>query len=267
MDLSINICSYNNLKFLITCLTSVYRELKGIHFEIIVVDNGSRDMTVDVLKKNFPSVTLIENHENKGVARARNQSIRRSSGRLILFLDADVEFSTGNFLELINFMDSLPQIGLLGVKQVTSDDRPYPAARSFPGLKHIILRRLAFLNFFSNCKTLKTHHLSLKNLSEPVEVDYVIGAFQLVRKEALDIVGLLDEKMFYGFEDADFCARMRKAGYIVMYYPFFTIKHYVQGLTRKKLFSRIGIKLLFYNIKSYARFYIKHHDLLKGQSK
>jgi GT2 family glycosyltransferase len=263
MDLSINICTYNNLEFLITCLKSIYRELQGIDFEIIVVDNGSSDMTVEILKSNYPNVTLIENRVNKGVAQARNQSIKQSSGRFILLLDADIEFSTGNFRELLNCMDSIPRIGLLGVKQITSDNQPYPAARTFPRLKHVILRRLAFLNVLNTSHALKMHYLSLLEQSEPIEVDYVIGAFQLIRKDVLDILGLLDEKMFYGFEDADYCARMRKAGYKVIYYPLFTIKHYVQGLTRKKLLSKIGIKLLFFNIKSYARFYMKHHDLLR----
>jgi GT2 family glycosyltransferase len=252
------------MEFLNSCLASIYKQINSIiNFEIIVVDNGSEDRTVDMIKKDFPDVLLIENVKNKGVARARNQSIKCSKGRYILLLDSDTEFVEGNFLDIINYLDSSPEIGLLGVKQIAFDNKPYPAARTFPKPKHIILRRLAFLDSVKNSKTMKRHHLLFSDQSKVMEVDYVIGAFQLIRKEVLDSVGLLDEDMFYGFEDADYCARVKKAGYKVVYYPYFMIKHYVQGMTRKNLFSKTAIKLLFSHFKSYLKLYLKHRDLLQ----
>ncbi len=266
MDLSINICTYNNRDFLKNCLISLYEKLKDRPFEIIVVDNASTDGTADLIKREFPDVLLIENDRNAGVARARNQSLKRSTGRYVLLLDADTEFVSENFGDVIAYMDSSPEIALLGVQQITFDNQPYPASRTFPLIRDIVLRRLAFLGFIRNSRLMKAHHLLFPDQDKPVEVDYVIGAFQLIRRDIFNRIGLLDENMFYGFEDADYCARIKKAGYTVMYYPAYTIKHYVSGITRKKLLSRIGIQLLFSHFKSYAKFYGKHHDLLKRRT-
>lgn len=267
MDLSINICTYNNRDFLRNCLISIYKQIKDIKFEIIIVDNASQDRTADMIKKGFPDVLLIENARNAGVAPARNQSIRRSTGRYILLLDADTEFVSKNFIDIIKYMDSTPQVALLGVQQITFNNQPYPASRTFPLIRDIVLRRLAFLGFIRNSRHMKAHHLLFHDHDRPVEVDYVIGAFQLIRRDIFSLVGLLDETMFYGFEDADYCARLKKAGYKVIYYPAYTIKHYVSGITRKKLLSKIGIQLLFSHFKSYARFYLKHFDLLKRRTR
>lgn len=266
MDLSINICTYNNRDFLKKCLISIYEKIKDIQFEIIVVDNASQDETADMIKKDFPDVLLIENARNAGVAPARNQAIRSSSGRYVLLLDADTEFVSKNFIDIIKYMDLSPEVALLGVQQITFDNQPYPASRTFPLIRDIVLRRLAFLGFIRNSRLMKAHHVLLHDSDKPMEVDYVIGAFQLIRRDVFNVTGLLDENMFYGFEDADYCARIRKAGYKVVYYPSYTIKHYVSGITRKKLLSKTGIQLLFSHFKSYAKFYKKHHDLLKRRT-
>ncbi|MDR4509889.1 MAG: glycosyltransferase family 2 protein [Candidatus Brocadiaceae bacterium] len=264
MDLSINICAYNNKEFLRNCLISIYKQLKDIQFEIIVVDNASVDGTEVFIRREFPDILLIKNERNAGVAPARNQSIRLSAGRYVLLLDADTEFVSENFSAVLHYMDSSPEIALLGVQQITFNNQPYPALRTFPLIRDIVLRRLAFIGFIKNSGRMKKHHLLFYDHDTPMEVDYVIGAFQLIRREIFSAVGLLDEHMFYGFEDADYCARIKKAGYKVMYYPAFTIRHYVSGITRKKLLSKIGIQLLFAHFKSYIRFYRKHYDLLKG---
>lgn len=263
MDLSINICTYNNRDFLRHCLVSICEKIQDVSFEIIVVDNASQDGTADMIKKDFQNVCLIENTRNAGVAPARNQSIKRSAGRYVLLLDADTEFVSKNFVDVIKYMDKSPDVALLGVQQITFDNQPYPASRTFPLIRDIVLRRLAFLGFVRNSRLMKAHHLLLHDQNTPVEADYVIGAFQLIRRDIFATIGLLDENMFYGFEDADYCARIKKAGYRVIYYPAYTIKHYVSGITRKKLLSIIGMRLLFSHFKSYTKFYRKHRDLLK----
>lgn len=263
IDVSIDICTYDNIQFLRLCLLSLYQKIRQVNFEIIVVDNASQDGTSEMIKRDFPDVVLIENVRNKGVAPARNQAITRSRGRYVLLLDSDTEFVSDNFADLIHYLDASPDVGLLGVKQITFDNQPYPSARTFPSLKHVMMRRLSFLPSVRESRTMKDHHLVDIDQDRPVEIDYTIGAFQLIRNELFPIVGLLDEKMFYGFEDADYCARIKKAGYKIVRYPFFTIKHYVQGLTRKrKSISLTGLKLLFHHFISYSRFYIKHHDII-----
>lgn len=263
IDLSINISTYNNIDFLHVCLDSIFKKIVGINIEVIVVDNASTDGTAKMVSNEFPHVILLENSYNKGVAPSRNQSIKISRGRYILILDADTSILSDNFSDLLHYMDSNNDVALLGVTQLNVDKHFYPAARTFPKIKHVILRRLSFLSFIRNSKIMNAHHLFNVRPETPIHVDYVIGAFQLVNRRHMEKIGVLDEKMFYGFEDADYCARVKKSGFKVIYYPMFEIKHYVQGLTRnKRLMSTRGLKLLLNHFKSYIRFYIKHRDLI-----
>lgn len=254
IDLSITIITWNCKAFLAKCLEGIYDKVRGINFEVIVVDNNSTDGTRDMIKEKYPQVSLIENSTNRGVARARNQAIRVSHGKYVLLLDADTEILSSDFKYLISYMKKNKPVGVLGCLMYAEDDRFYPSARTFPSPLHVIVRRLEHYGFLRNSKVLKKHHLEDYNGLNPIEVDYVIGAFQLIRKESIKKVGLLDEKMFYGFEDADYCARMKKKGFKVVFYPSFKIKHHVQGIARRSLIN----KMLFYQIKSYIRFYIKY---------
>jgi len=258
LDLSITIVTWNCKKLLINSLNSIYQKIKGLRLEIIVVDNNSTDGTVQIIEEDFPNIYLIKNNVNKGVAKARNQAIKIARGKYILILDADTEIISSNFSDLIDYMGKQKGVGILGCSMTTGDNRHYISARTLPSPHQIILRRLAHYGFFKNSKILKSHHLGSQDITDPIVVGYVIGAFQLMRKEYIEIIGPLDEKMFYGYEDADYCARMKRYGFSAVYFPNFTIRHYVRGLTREKPFN----KLLFEHIKSYMRFYLKHHDLL-----
>ena len=253
-DLSVTIIAYNCRSLLQACLASVYHKIPPVAFEVIGVDNRSVDGTADMVQQAFPQVLLIENPVNRGVARARNQAIRKARGRYILILDADTEIISENFQSLLDYMDDNPGIGILGCGLTSGDGRLHPSARSFPRPLHILLRRLLLWGVIKKSRTLDEHHLASWDRKIPQEVDFVEGAFQLVRREAILKVGLLDEKMFYGFEDADYCARMKKAGYSVVWYPAFFVRHHLQGMTRKRPLSRLACS----HAKSYLRFYVKH---------
>jgi hypothetical protein len=261
MDLSICICAMDNRAFLETCLGSLRHALAGLVAEVIVVDNGSTDGSIDMLAKHYPEVRVIANAANRGVAPARNQALQAARGRYLLLLDADTEFIDFDMPALLRFMDAHTNVGLLGVRQLTFNDAPYDAARTFPRPRDIVLRRLSFLPMARNSAAYEAHH-QVSRATAPVEVDYVIGAFQLIPRAAWEQAGPLDEKMFYGFEDADYCARIRKAGWQVIYHPGFVIRHYVQGMTRRKMLNKRRLKLLAYHLRSYLRFHRKHRDLL-----
>lgn len=261
MELSICICALDNRAFLETCLSSLRGALAGLAAETIVVDNGSSDGSAEMLATRFPEVRVIANSENRGVAPARNQALAAARGRFLLLLDADTEFIDFDWPGLLAYMDAHTGIGLLGVRQLTFNDAPYDAARTFPRPRDIFLRRLSFLPAVRSSKAYQGHH-RVSRTAVPADVDYVIGAFQLIPRAVWQQVGPLDEGMFYGFEDADYCARVRKAGWRVVYHPGFVIRHYVQGVTRRKLLNRRRLKLLAYHIRSYLRFYGRHRDLL-----
>lgn len=251
MDLSITIISYNCKNLLHRCLESIREKIKpeNLHFEVIIVDNHSNDGTSDMIQKEYQDLDpfLIRNPANYGVSRARNQAIKVSRGRYILLLDADTEILSLNFQVLIDYMEWNNDIGVLGCRMLDRNDEFYSSARTFPGPLPVLIRRLNHYGLFKNSNILRKHLMNHYNDVNPIEVDYVIGAFQLIRKKAIEKVGLLDEKMFYGFEDTDYCVRMSKNGLKVVYYPSFSIKHYVGGITKKGVFN----KMLFSHIKSY----------------
>lgn len=260
MDLSVIVITWNCKDMLERCLDSILMKISGVSYEIIVIDNNSQDETIRMLKERFPSIRLFMNSENKGVAAARNQGFRAAIGRYILILDADTEVVSSNMGDLISYMDNNPSAGILGCSLLSYNNELHPSARTFPHPIHVILRRLNLWGFVRESNILKTHHLAYVERKEPAKVDFVEGAFQLIRREVIGKVGLLDEKMFYGHEDADYCARTKKAGYDIMYYPSFEVKHYLSGITRRSIVS----KMTYYHLMSYLRFYKKHRNIIKS---
>ena len=258
MEVSIVIITYNCWHHLERCLDSVYTRVPGLDFEVVVVDNNSVDGTLEGIRSRFPQVTLMENSRNMGVARARNQGIRITEGRYVLILDADVEIVSEDFASLVSYMDAHPKVGIMGCTLMSQDGDVHPSARTFPRPVHVFLRRLSYIGLVKNSRILKQHHLADWDRKEPKNVDMVEGAFQLIRRSVIDEIGPLDERMFYGFEDSDYCARAIKAGYNVICYPAFVGIHFLQGITRGNPFNRMA----FEHFRSYVRFYRKHRELI-----
>jgi GT2 family glycosyltransferase len=259
MYFSITIITFNCRELLRACLESIRARIcrSGISVEIIIVDNNSGDGTTGMLEGDFQDldIRLIRNRKNYGVARARNQAISAARGKYILILDDDTVILTPGIERMLGYMDCNPDIAVLGCKMLDRAGRFYPSARTFPSPAAVVLRRLSHYGFFADSGLLKKHYIDDGHSEDPVEADYVIGAFQLLSRIAVEKVGLLDEKMFYGFEDADYCIRAKRSGFRVMYYPAFSIRHYVQGLTKKKFFN----KMMFFHTKSYMRLIRKHY--------
>lgn len=263
IDLSVTIITRNCKEMLLKCLGSVFSKINNLNYEVLVLDNASEDGTADAVRSEYPSIILFENKENRGVAPARNQLIKIAKGRYILILDADTEIVSNDFGSLITYMDSHPDIGILGCSLISFNNELHPSTRTYPQPIHVFLRRLSYIKFVRNSKILKEHHLESWDRKHPAVVDFVEGAFQLIRREAIERVGLLDESMFYGFEDADYCARMEKAGYKVVCYPSFIVKHFLHGVTRRNPFN----KMAYLHTKSYIIFYKKHKKLIESKSK
>ena len=257
--LSIGIITYNRKDLLRKCLLSVFEKIGKIASEIIIVDNNSKDGTQKMIEKEFKNkVVLITNKINKGVAGGRNQILKRYKGKYLLLIDDDTEIMSTNILEMIDYMEKNKKVGILGCKILTPDNQIYPSARRFPRPANVIAKKLSFLPLFKNSSLLTLYKQVFSQIKFPKKVDFVIGAFQSIRREVTEKIGLLDERMKFGFEDADYCARAIKAGFEVVYYPFFTIKHY-KGIVSDRTFS----KFLLYYVRSYLLFYLKHKDLLK----
>lgn len=242
INVSIILISWKMKDLLKKCLESIYKFTDGICFEIILIDNNSLDGTSEMIKNEFPSIKLITNNRNKGVAPARNQGLKIAQGKYVLILDADMELTENSLLQLYNFMESNKSCGLVGCKLVDTDLALQYSCKRFPTITSLLSRRLEIFNFVKNSKTLNYHLMKDWNHKSIVEVDYVIGACQFFRKEIIDKIGYYDDKIFYGPEDLDFCLRIWRIGYKVCYYPLTSIIHYEQRITKKNLFSTISFK-------------------------
>lgn len=244
IDVSIVIISLRMKDLLKVCLNSIYKFADRINFEIIVVDNDSQDGTSDMIENDYKEIILLKNLENRGVAPARNQGIRIAKGRYILILDADMEFKENSIGQIYDYMEKNPEVGLLGCKLVDSTNNLQYSCKRYPNLTALVFRRLEHYNFIQNSNILNKHIMKDWDHNSIREVDYVIGACQFFRREIIEGVGLLDEKIFYGPEDMDFCVRVWRFGAKVIYYPFTSIFHHEQRITKKRLFSKISLKHL-----------------------
>lgn len=243
-DVSIVIISWKMRELLKVCLDSIYRFSAGVQIEIIVVDNNSQDGTSELIEKEYKEITLVKNPVNRGVAPARNQGIKLAKGSYILILDADMELKENSIEQMFTFMERNSDVGLIGCKLVDSSNTLQYSCKRFPNLLALIYRRLEQYAFVKNSKTLKNHIMKDWDHNSIKEVDYVIGACQFFRRKLISEVGLYDEKIFYGPEDMDFCLRIWRTGLKVVYYPFTSIFHHEQRITKKKLFSKISLKHL-----------------------
>ncbi len=245
MQLSIVIVNYNVKYFLEQCLLSVFKSGQGLEMEVFVVDNQSVDGSVEMVRKKFPRVKLIVNKENQGFSKANNQAIRQARGRYILLLNPDTVVEDDTLPGVVDFMDKHPKAGALGVKMLDGQGRFLPESKRglpTPGVAFCKIFGLSAL--FPKSRIFGRYHLGYLDNDTTHEVDVLSGAFMLLRKEALEKTGLLDESFFMYGEDIDLSHRITKAGYKNYYYPGTRIIHYKGESTKK---SSVNYVLVFYN--------------------
>ena len=242
--LSVVVVNYNVEFFLEQCLNSVRKSLEKVSGEVFVVDNFSIDGSVEMVKQKFPEFTLIANQENLGFSKANNQAMRLAKGEYILLLNPDTVVEEDTFLKIVEFMDEHPDAGGLGVKMVDGKGRFLPESkRGLPTPNVAFYKIFGFSRIFPKSKTFGQYHLGYLDENETHEVDILSGAFMMMRKEALDKVGLLDEAFFMYGEDIDLSYRIKKVGYKNYYFPKTSIIHYKGESTKK---SSVNYVLVFY---------------------
>jgi GT2 family glycosyltransferase len=234
MKLSIIIVNYNVKYFLEHCLQSVYEALQNVEAEVFVVDNASKDDSVQMLKQRFPQVKLIVNTQNVGFAKANNQAIREAKGQYILLLNPDTIVQRDTFEKCIAFMDAHPDAGGLGVKMIDGSGTYLPESkRGFPSPWVAFCKAFGLTALFPRTKLFAGYYLGHLNSDETHAVEVLAGAFMMMRREALDKTGLLDETFFMYGEDIDLSYRIIKAGYKNYYYSETRIIHYKGESTKK----------------------------------
>jgi GT2 family glycosyltransferase len=229
--LSVIIVSWNTRQYLLPCLKSIFQAGEEGGWEVIVVDNGSKDGSGKEAKRLFPKIHLIANEKNLGFAKATNQGIKHASGKWILLLNPDTEVREGAIEMLIAFMDSHPDAGIAGAQLLNGDGSKQNSIANFPSLATELLNKSLLRRFFPEAFPGKE-----RVYSGPREVDSVIGACLIARREAIERAGILDEDYFLFFEETDWCYRMKKTGWRVFHVPQAEVVHF-QGRgaeTRKR---------------------------------
>jgi O-antigen biosynthesis protein len=245
MKLSVIIVNYNVKHFLEQCLHSVYKAAKGIETEIFVVDNNSVDGSAQLIREKFPDLHFIENRENVGFSRANNQAIRMAKGEYILLLNPDTVVEEDTFSKVTGFMDNHPEAGGLGVKMIDGKGTFLPESkRGLPTPWVAFYKMFGLSKLFPNSRKFGKYHLSYLNPNEIHEIEILAGAFMLLRKKALDKVGLLDEDFFMYGEDIDLSYRIILGGFKNYYFPETTIIHYKGESTKKGSLNYVKV---FYN--------------------
>jgi GT2 family glycosyltransferase len=252
--MSVVLISWKMRSLLERMLRTLIQYSSHLDLEIICIDNGSNDGTSEMVARDFPGVKLVRNPINRGVAPARNQGIAMAQGHYIAILDADMELVEDALGPLISFLDSHPEVGMAGCRLTFADGSTQLNAKRFPSLLALLSRRISLLRHLGGGKALNHHEMSEWNRMNSIEVDYLIGACQVVRSKIFHQVGLLDEKIFYGPEDIDFCLRVRMAGWKIWWLHSVRIIHHEQRITKRNPFSKISIK----HYKGLFYFFRKH---------
>ena len=228
VDISFIIVNWNTRDILMDCLNSIYKTVTDIDLEIYVVDNNSTDGSREATKRNFPDVKLIENKTNTGFAHANNQALSIMKGKFAVLLNSDAVLKENAIKKLLAFMTSIPSAGIAGVQLLNDDGSRQNSIDNFPSMETEIFNKSILRLFFPGKYPSKnrSHH-------DPIEVDSVIGACMIVRKEAMADVGVLDEDYFIFLEETDWCFRMYKKGWKVYHVPDAEVFH-LSGHSKKK---------------------------------
>lgn len=255
-DLSIVVVGYNSRDDLRSCLESIREHAGAVTVEVIVVDNNSTDDTGRYVRGDFPEVRLIENTANLGYSRAVNQGIRGSVGRYVLVLNPDVIVHEGSLEGLVAFMDEHPDAGIAGAKLLNTDGSVQDSCRRFPTFWTLILRRTPLGRLLPRAPALTRYLMRDFDHEESREVEWLVGACMIVRREALADIGLMDERFFMYFEDVDWCYRTWKSGWRVYYAADAVMTH-----AHARESARPGIsRQLLVHVLSLFHFYEKWGD-------
>lgn len=249
MDLSIIIVNWNTRDLLRDCLASVETGLGPLQAEILVVDNGSTDGSIQMLMDRFPDLNLIANPTNRGFAAANNQALARALGRHVLLLNTDTLVHGAVLPDAVRWLDDNPQVAVLGPRILNRDGTVQGSASAFPSLYRLARQ------------TLGLHKREAPNQGQtgPHRAEVISGCAMFVRRAAMAQVGLLDERFFFYGEETDWCRRFDRAGWGVVYAPLGEITHFGGGSVRR-LNHRRDLMLT----EGTVRLHAKHYGLAGG---
>ncbi len=222
-DLSIILVSWNTRELSAQCLAAIPASAEGLTYEVIVVDNASSDGSVEMIKHNFANTRLIANSENIGFARANNQAIAVSRARHIVLLNTDTIPQPGALANMVSFLDAHPDAGIAGAHLLNPNGSFQFGRANFLSLKGETLQLLGWASRLYGSQF--PSHRALASL-DPQPGDWVNGACLMIRREAAEAIGPLDEGYFMYTEETDWCYRAKAAGWAIVYLPTARVIHF-----------------------------------------
>jgi len=267
---SIIVISFNTRDLLRRCLTSLRDECARLApdsaAEILVVDNASRDGSAEMVAAEFSGagvpVRLIRSDVNLGFGAANNRAIQAARGRHIVLLNSDAFLHHGALACALAHIEADPTAGIGGAKLVGDDGAWQPAARAFPSILRDAFVLTGLASRFPRSRTLAAAERTWADPNRPAEVDWVTGAFMILRREALEKAGLFDPAFFLYCEEVDLCRRVKTAGFRVLYWPDIVVMHLHGASSRQvgdEVFSENETQIVLWRMRSNFLYYRKHH--------
>ena len=256
MDLSFVVVSYNVRELLANCLRSVRETLRdsGIAYEVWVIDNASSDDSASMVRRDLPEMHLIANAENSGFAAANNQGIRQAGGRYVFLLNPDTELLDGAAQEMMGFMERTPGAGMVGPSLSYGDGSFQHSAFRFPSLAQIFLDFFPLNHRLTNSRINGRFPVRLYQRNQPFLIDHPLGAAMLLRRQAIDQVGMLDERYFMYCEEIDWAIRIKRGGWTIHTVPRARITHHA-GQSTRQFRDRMFIALWRSRFRLFAQHY------------
>jgi N-acetylglucosaminyl-diphospho-decaprenol L-rhamnosyltransferase len=271
VDLTVIIVSWNVRELLRQCLFSLTRALPfapvgacsvdGRTIQVIVVDNASSDGSPEMVAAEFPKVQLIRNAQNRGFTAANNQGLAVSQGRALLLLNPDTEVVGSAVATMVEYMQMHPRVGALGPQLCYPDGSVQSSRRRFPTLATALVESTVIQEWWRDNRILRRYTMTDTPDDAVQPVDWVVGACLMVRREAFEQVGGLDEGFFMYSEELDWCRRIKATGWEVIYLPTATVIHH-EGKSSEQVVPARHI----YFQSSKVHYFRKHHGIVPGEA-
>jgi GT2 family glycosyltransferase len=256
VDVSVIIVNWNTKQLLRDCISSVYEHSDDIDYEIIVIDNASTDGSTEMVKADFPQVVLIENPDNRGFATANNQGIAIAKGRYVLLLNSDTVVLNDAIANTVRFADENPKTAVIGCRVLNPDKTLQRTCFMYPSVFNMLLSSTYLYKLFPKNRFFGREQMTWWDRDDIRRVDVVTGCYMLVRQDAIEQVGMMDENFFMYGEETDWCYRFQKSGWEVMFAPVGEIIHFGGQSTAQRpvaMIVQLRMSILKFMRKHYNR--------------
>lgn len=267
-EASVLIVSFNTKDILRECLEAVERESDGLRIETLVVDNHSSDGSPEMVENEFPWVRVLRSTVNLGFGAANNLAIQAAGGRYVILLNTDAFLCPGSLRAAVDKMNLHPKVALGGARLVGRDSSWQPSARMFPSVFSDALVLTGLAAKFPKSRFFGHFDRTWADPLEPAQVDWVPGAFSIVRTKVLEKVGLFDPRFFLYCEEVDLCRRIKRAGYEIWYWPDILVVH-IGGESSRQIgdVDVSGSQIVRWRMRSTLLYYRKHHGAMAWLAK